>query len=274
MSIILKIKEVDTFSSSEKAVADYIVNNFDKIKDMNITTLAKKTFTSTSCITRFCKKLGYKGFIEFKQDIINEYIDNNIIHFQENLTAITKENTTEEIIEKLYKFAVDSLTETKLIQSSKLIDTIIEKISKIKIIDIYVLDDSYIVAQDLKYKFQKIGKIVLVPQSTEAQKMALNNCDENHIAIFISKKGEKHEILKMATFLKEKKIVTISMTLYSENLLSNICDYNLYALTKLEKDKLIMTRMGLLLLADILYMCYINKHYEESINNILLIDKM
>lgn len=63
MNLYEELRKKDSFSSVEKDVADYIVENGESILDMPIQQLAANTFTSTTTIIRLCKKLGFKGLI-------------------------------------------------------------------------------------------------------------------------------------------------------------------------------------------------------------------
>ncbi|GKZ06735.1 MurR/RpiR family transcriptional regulator [Paraclostridium bifermentans] len=57
MNIICEIQQkYNNFSDKEKDIADYILNQSDMIKNINITELAKLIGTSGSTITRFSKK--------------------------------------------------------------------------------------------------------------------------------------------------------------------------------------------------------------------------
>ena len=59
MNIICEIQQkYNNFSDKEKAIADYILNQPDMIKNINITELAKIIGTSGATITRFSKKLA------------------------------------------------------------------------------------------------------------------------------------------------------------------------------------------------------------------------
>lgn len=65
MNLYEELRKKDSFSSVEKDVADYIVENGESILDMPIQQLAANTFTSTTTIIRLCKKLGFKGLKAF-----------------------------------------------------------------------------------------------------------------------------------------------------------------------------------------------------------------
>ena len=67
MEILCEIqKRYNEFSDKEKAIADYIMQYKEVIKNANITDLAKTIGTSGSTITRFAKKIGCESFVDLK----------------------------------------------------------------------------------------------------------------------------------------------------------------------------------------------------------------
>ena len=59
-------KTIQSLTSNEDDVLQYIFSNKDKISKMNITELAQNTYVSTATILRLCKKLNLKGFNDLK----------------------------------------------------------------------------------------------------------------------------------------------------------------------------------------------------------------
>ncbi|MDM8128469.1 MurR/RpiR family transcriptional regulator, partial [Paraclostridium benzoelyticum] len=77
MNIICEIQQnYNNFSDKEKDIADYILNQSDMIKNINITELAKLIGTSGSTITRFSKKIGCDSFVDMKMKINSSTSDN------------------------------------------------------------------------------------------------------------------------------------------------------------------------------------------------------
>ena len=71
--ILLDVKiHYPSFSKAEKKVADFIMENPSKILPLYITELAQMSGTSEASIVRFSKKLGFKGFQQFKIAIAKE----------------------------------------------------------------------------------------------------------------------------------------------------------------------------------------------------------
>ncbi|EQM95778.1 hypothetical protein MBAG_03513, partial [Coprobacillus sp. D7] len=59
----------DTFTKKEMIIYDILKENPDLILRGSITTLSKDYGVSQSTITRFCQKIGYEGFNDFKFDV-------------------------------------------------------------------------------------------------------------------------------------------------------------------------------------------------------------
>ena len=71
MSIMINmLKNRDNLSVAEKAVLDYLIENKTTLKDLTVEKIAEAAYTSPASVVRMCKKLGYKGFKDFKVDFI------------------------------------------------------------------------------------------------------------------------------------------------------------------------------------------------------------
>src|SRR5699024_6602254 len=65
--ILYKVREsVNYVSTSEAAVAEYIIKHPDKAVTMTVKHLADARYASTSAVMCYCQTLGYKGYKEFK----------------------------------------------------------------------------------------------------------------------------------------------------------------------------------------------------------------
>lgn len=59
--------------SSEYNICKAVVECFDEIETMSAAQMAARAFTSEPTIRRFCRKLGYDSFAEFKKALIVDY---------------------------------------------------------------------------------------------------------------------------------------------------------------------------------------------------------
>lgn len=89
MIIDLKKTQYNNLSESERKVVDYLNKNESQVLDWSITTIAKKTFTSSATVSRTIRKCGFSGISDFRYSIAQQqqkkdnydapYIVNNIL---------------------------------------------------------------------------------------------------------------------------------------------------------------------------------------------------
>ena len=106
-TILEKLKH-DEFKlrKSERKVANWIIENADRVTKLNITTIANHIGVSEPTIVRFSRAVGCKGYQEFK------------IHFAEELAIgkindtinIQVDDSTETVKDKVAQFARAALT--------------------------------------------------------------------------------------------------------------------------------------------------------------------
>ncbi|MGN1343742.1 MAG: MurR/RpiR family transcriptional regulator, partial [Traorella sp.] len=78
MTIYLRIKNnYDSFTKSEKKVARYCLDNFLNIGEYTLNELSKNAHCGDATIFRFCKKINFDSFNDFKKEVQNEIADSN-----------------------------------------------------------------------------------------------------------------------------------------------------------------------------------------------------
>ena len=66
------LQNTRSWSANEQALCDYILKNSIEVIHMNGTQLAQAAAVSTSCVYRFCHKLGFEGFSAFRIQLASE----------------------------------------------------------------------------------------------------------------------------------------------------------------------------------------------------------
>ena len=57
-------------TKSEEKIMHYIIDNIESVKDLTIVELAELTETSRSVLLRFCQKIGFKGYSDFRYALL------------------------------------------------------------------------------------------------------------------------------------------------------------------------------------------------------------
>ena len=67
MLIHERLNNQGSMSDIEKNIANYFLEQPQALKELSARKLAEKMFIATSTVSRFCKKIGYAGYKDFKE---------------------------------------------------------------------------------------------------------------------------------------------------------------------------------------------------------------
>ena len=109
MSLIQQLKQAQDFTEREKDIARFVLEHPETIENMSSRELGHQTFTSAASVTRFCQKLGVKGFPEFKIKFVSELRDGYLDEKQEKIMMSERENVVTMVLkaEKIQRQAVE-----------------------------------------------------------------------------------------------------------------------------------------------------------------------
>lgn len=202
--IIDKIKELSNLTNQEQAVADYIVENPSQILSMTMADLSLASYTSDATIIRLCKKLGFRGYTDFKYYLASQYhdiLDNQKINESEFLANKLAFRDLNDLYPNSIKKAIDQTKDNiSLSQLSKIASNIFES----KKILFYGLNTSYSIADVYSKRFSELGLDVLA--ETNFNFHLLSYLYTNQIpsyAILISMSGKNTMMVETAQKLKE-----------------------------------------------------------------------
>lgn len=267
MLISDRLHEKTNFTNVEINIAEYLLENQDHIKNQSAHYIANQLYTSPSMITRFCQKIGYQGFNDFKEAYLQEIaylkshfdtIDPNY-PFKYNDKNIVVANK----IGSLYHEIID---DTLVLLDHDSLQNAINALKQSQVIYLYSAGVQADLAKTFKDKMLKIGKnVVLETRMNEIFYRALF-ADKNDLFIIISYSGEVESLLRGVEKLKERNIPIIAITSYGKNSLSKLASHVLYVASK---EKLVNNlgsfsmNLATLLLLDILYVNIFNDDFKS-----------
>jgi RpiR family murPQ operon transcriptional repressor len=167
MDCITKLREMnESFTKTEKKIAEYILKNLEITKEKRAKELGELIGISQPSIIRFAKKLGYKGFPEFKIALSEAIIrkktkKSKILH-----DKISIEDKNFEIIKKLGYQNIEAIKNTISLLNIEEIQEVVKKIENAEKIYILGAGFSGLVAQNFMYKLLEIGMNVRYLEDT------------------------------------------------------------------------------------------------------------
>lgn len=263
---LLKIRTLyNSFSKTEKMIADYVLENREEIIYMSVTELAEKCKVSETTIIRFCRKIGLKGYQEFKLVLAREMVNK----YENVHDKITSEDDIEEIINKVTESNIQAIIDTARLLSRDTIERASEVILVADKVDIYGVGASGFTAGDTKYKFMRIGIKCEAFNDPHMQCMSAVNLTDKSVAIGISFSGSTKDTVDSLSKAKEAGAFTIAITNYSKSPITKVAD--LVLLTAARETPLrsgaLTSKIAQLDVIDILYTVLAvkseNKAYER-----------
>lgn len=258
----------------EKTVIKYILDNIRETTEMDIHTLAKRGYCSPATIVRISKKIGFRGFKELKIALLNDINFNDEL-VRSNLSNL-KSSDEESIVREIFNENIRSLNNTYNLIDYDQISKIVKLIDESKVIRLFGLGASFLVAKDFQQKLERINKLTVLYEDTHLQMINSMNISKNEVAIVISYSGQTHEILEMARNIKLNNGILISITKYSNNKLFSMSDYSLNV-PNIEKNlraAASSSRISQLIIIDILYNTYLEMYKDEFLKRIIKTNEM
>lgn len=213
---VLKIKE--GFNVNECSVSDYILEHCEDIIHLSARELGRRTFTSSTVVVRFCKKLGYDSFSNFKVKLLVDFRTTNndvLLEKEEHILSIMNKVSTKQ------QQTIERMQASVSIKDIKELHTLLLQSSYV---DIIASDVNKAIAEYACHGFFSAGKIAQVYATYHLQSMLSMLADpKSHIVFLISKSGTTKELVNIAQELHMHDIFTIAFTSNVKSPLAKVC---------------------------------------------------
>ena len=233
MLILDKLKNDEVFSDAEKSIAAYFLERQLSLEGESIRHVAQATFTSPATVMRFCQRLGFEGYADFREAYVREntYLSSHFQNIDSNRPFLEHDSflTIAGKISSLYtetvKDTLSLLTQQELDQAVRMLD----QAQNIYLCSSGVYSD---IASAFRENMSKIGKTVVIPPSNTSAYFEACYRDKKNCFILVSYSGETPRNIVLAKKLRQRGIPAISITSYGSNSLAAQCGCRLYISTR------------------------------------------
>lgn len=226
MMLLDRMKEAEGLTAQENNILNYIFQNPKSIFECSARELATLTFTSSSTVVRLCKKLGAKGYPDFKLEFIKNFQMDEKILSTLSCTQTLKINNTDDISETLPMLYNRIFYETKKLLNYDALNSIIKQIKTTKRIDIYAEHINNYSARQICCKFDTLGISSVTHSGINLQyikNISVKNKKET-LSFIISYSGANVSMLQIASILKQNNFKTIAICGTGNASLSKLCN--------------------------------------------------
>lgn len=255
----------DSLKSAEKKAVDLLLEDPDFIANATIVEAAQRAGCSEATFVRLARKLGYEGYPELKQDLLE--IKEDSIHLYPN---IKEDDKCEDIVTKIFQASIQTLSDTLNLLDKEAYKKAVDTICKAQKIVLCGVGDAFPVAQSGYHKFLRIGLNVQVSADFDVQLINVSHLSKNDVVIILSHSGRTKNILEVAKYAKMVGATVISITNYPVSPLAKNSDIVLLTavFTNNIKGEVISKRIAQLCILESLYINVLLKLREKVIENL------
>lgn len=240
-----------TLKPAERRVANEVLSNPRHVVHLSITELAKRSNVSDATVVKFCKRVGYKGFQEFKILLAQDVA----VKPQLSQGTVEPGNDMGTIRDKVFLANIAALQDTVQVLDAESLEAAVTAMAKAREIHFYGVGASGIVALDTEMKFSYIGRRAHAFVDTHMQITRAVLLQPGDVAVCLSRSGETKEIVEALRAAKQNGALTIAVTNHSASTVAQEADLVLLTCTQetLFRSGALQSRIALLTAMDALF---------------------
>ncbi|MCH3973332.1 MAG: MurR/RpiR family transcriptional regulator [Oscillospiraceae bacterium] len=253
MSCVYKIRTgMGSYTSTEKKIADYILQNKNEVIQNSVQTLGERIGVSASAVIRFSHKIGYKGFTALKVDLARDS-SKEVLDFDD---VIKENDSMDVVVQKSKNLSSMLLEQTYRLINFESLEKAVNILLNCDTVYLFGISGSGIVCMDFMEKLSRINRRAVYHSDFHNQLAAEAHITSKDAALAISYGGRTHDVNTAVKYAKEHGAATIAITQFSKTPLCKLADINLYIPTTERELRLgaIASRNASLAITDLLYL--------------------
>ena len=258
--------------ASERRIAELFLAGPEASAELAIAEIAERSETSTTSVIRLCKRLGYKGFKDLRNDILREVTRES---FETAGVAgmpgdIDRSDSLEDIIAKVSLAETLSISDTTKVLDVVSLGRAADAVGSAARIDIFGLGASSFVGEDLQQKLIRIGRTALRWPDAHAAWTAATTLRPGNVAVAVSHSGATVDTLSFLELAHNAGATTIAITNHSSSPLAEAADIVLTTAARETgfRSGALGSRIAQLMVIDCLFIRVAQADYDASMEAI------
>lgn len=198
-------------TAAEKKTADYVMKHHDETQYMSIAELADASGVAEATVSRFCRRLGYKGYNAFKLAIANAAAVGR--HGGDQLSGqILEDDSLEDMSRKLYSADLAAMAQTLERLDAERIGAAVDCLEKAGKVLCMGQGGSMVMASEAAHLFSTVSGKFFPVSDSHSQVIAAANMDENDALLFFSYSGATREMSETLNVARSRGARVILIT--------------------------------------------------------------
>jgi DNA-binding MurR/RpiR family transcriptional regulator len=192
---------------SEQKIAEFLLTDTDEAIRLSITEFADRVGVGEATITRFCQRLGLRGFQGLKLIAAQE-----IVPSAHNSVELPGEDHLSSLAHRITQRSMVLIADTARLVSPEVFEQTALLLARATRIDCYGTGLSGLTALEAQLGFMRIGKTCSAHTDADAQLMSASLLRGGDVAIAFSHSGSAREVAYALTRARDRGATTVAVT--------------------------------------------------------------
>jgi len=206
-----------SLTKSEQKVARQVLDHTDDVIYYSVTELAEYSQVGETTVIRFCRKIGFKGYQEFKLALVQNQT-------YKKLETNIHEGDAADFTQDIFNGAIQVLQVSMSLLNKEKLQEAIDLIDNARHVQFFGVGSSGITALDAKNRFLRIGRRSEATADSHIQAMSAVLLEEGDVAIGFSVSGSTLDTNDILAKAKKNGAKVIAITNYAKSPITSIAD--------------------------------------------------
>jgi DNA-binding MurR/RpiR family transcriptional regulator len=247
-------------------IAQLVRDDPARVSRMSISELSEAAGTSESTIVRTARTLGFPGYSQLRLALA--VAGAREVDSKPTLAAdIEQGDSLDVVVAKLAAAEQDALRATVGQLDAGVLESVVDKISGARRVDVYGVGVSGLVAADLWQKLHRIGVICHVHTELHQALTSAVLLGPDDVAVAISHSGQTADVLDPVRRAKKNGAGTVALTSRPRSPLARMADHTLLSAGREEplRPGAMASRTSQLLVADCVFIGVAQRRYDTAL---------
>ena len=246
-------REYYQLTSAEKKIADYMLLQRQECQYMSISEMAEVADVAEATVSRFCRRLGYKGYSAFKLAVAG--CGSAQRPMSPLYGEIQAEDSLGDMCQKIYAADVDAITQTLALINPGAVTRAAELILSADRVLCMGLGGSMVLAQEAAHLFSTALPNFYAVEDSHFQAIRCALLTQRDVVVYFSYSGSTRDVVDVMKIVQERGAKTILITRFPKSPGAACADVVLECGAREGPLQMgsVAARMGQLYLIDVLF---------------------
>jgi len=207
MDTFEKLRTSKGLTENDRATVAYVLDHVDEVTRISSRELARRTHTNGTAVLRFCRRLGFACYQDFKVHVASD-----LKRTDPGTTRLAERERALSALAKMAKLETGVIEEMRRTLDLAALQRAAELVLSAAGVDFFAVEYNAILAHHGAHLLSYTGAAVAVHETAEMCLRQASAIADGHVGVVISRGGRSGVACEAASRLASRKVPTIALT--------------------------------------------------------------